>query len=176
MIDDAIEVEVQGGNRLVGEILPPPRKPGPPPGRTRKRFGTTRPTGAAVENQVAVMSAAGFGANPIARALQVSVETVGSIQGRPSVQAQIEDMRLRLRDLVMQKQEVITTKAYEWLGSVVDEKQDAKAFDALTRGLGNMERTASSVSGEARKIDATVTTEGDAPSEARALILALLKG
>jgi len=154
---------------------PVPTVPGRNKGKTYKRFGTTRPKGAPVENQVAVMTAAGFGAHPIARALEVGVETVRGVQARPAVQAQIEEMRLRLRDLVMQKQEQITVKAYEWLGEVVEGKEDAKAFDALTRGLNSMERVASSASGESHKIDATVVTESNAPEEARALVLALLQ-
>ena len=132
--------------------------------------------GTTVESKVAVMTAAGIGAIPMGKALGIGHNTIYTIQARPQVQAQIEEVRLRLRDIVMQQQETITTKAYEWLGSVVDKKDDPKAFDALTRGLGNMERTAASVSGEARKIEATVEQIGDAPSEAKALVLALLKG
>ena len=148
------------------------------PRRTTKgqrRFGANRPVAAAVENKVAVMTAAGIGGIPIAAALGIGHNTVHKIQARPQVQALIEEMRLRLRDLVMQRQEKITSQAYEWLGAVVADKKDAKSFDALTRGLGNMERTAASVSGEARKVEATMIHEGDAPAEAKALVLALLK-
>ena len=156
---------------LDAEIIPRPRRTT----KGQRRFGANRPVAAAVENKVAVMTAAGIGAIPMAKALGMGHNTVYQIQARPQIQALIEEMRLRLRDLVMQKQEQITSQAYEWLGSVVDAKKDAKSFDALTRGLGNMERTAASVSGEARKVEATITHEENAPAEAKALVLALLK-
>ena len=181
MSDDQQYDEYPADQILAGAVTLGDPEPTPivlKPRRTTKgqrRFGAARPVAAAVENKVAVMTAAGLGAFPIARALKIGHNTVYNIQARPQVQAQIEEMRLRLRDLVMQRQEKITEKAYEWLGSVVEAKKDAKSFDALTRGLGNMERTAASVSGEARKIEATVEQIGDAPSEAKALVLALLK-
>lgn len=147
-----------------------------PPGHKVVPHGYRRKTivTPALETQIASMVAVGgVSQTQAARATGVAVTTVQSILKKPEVQRTIAEMREATREISLSKAVAVAESSWDWLAEVV-KSRDSRAFDQITRGLAALERTSSSASGEARRLDAVVTTTKDLVTEADDVLRALL--
>lgn len=130
------------------EVIPPTptiRRRGPDKSIRKKRG--ERPTPADIES-VAEMKAAGASNMSISRDTRMSVNLVEQILRHPDTQAYMAKCREAIRSMALDKLVEVQRKAMEWIDTVAESKLEPKTFDALARGLGNLERMASSASGE----------------------------
>lgn len=111
-------------------------------GKGRPRTVTSRET-----DEMAVMKAAGFSDERIARVLERSFNTVKGVLKRPDVQEHIRGLREILRtgslSMVLRTQEALTERLAD---SLV--RDDAKATDSYARAARSLEAVAASASGE----------------------------
>jgi hypothetical protein len=86
-----------------------------------------------------------------AKALGCSVSSVKRMLSDPLVKQALAELRAALRVQALQGAQAIVPAAQAWLAEVVKGKTSAKDADALSRALLNLEKVASSASGENRE-------------------------
>lgn len=123
----------------------------------------------------AAMHAMGLPKTKIAKVLDLPLGRVSEVLDRPGIAEMRDRMREAIRVQTLGAVQQVQEQTWGWLAEVVARK-DPRAFDAITRGLAALERTASSASGENRKIEATLNhaVDGVTTEEVRELVKALL--
>jgi len=101
--------------------------------------------------KVLELAASGHTQSAIAKTLGISVRSVQRMLSDPLVKQALTDLRLVLRVQALQGAQAIVPAAQAWLAEVVKGKTSAKDADALSRALLNLEKVASSASGENRE-------------------------
>src|SRR5216683_1254953 len=86
-----------------------------------------------------------------AKVLGCSVSSVKRMLSDPLVKQALAELRAALRVQALQGAQAIVPAAQAWLAEVVKGKTSAKDADALSRALLNLEKVASSASGENRE-------------------------
>ena len=172
----------QGNNPPAPDQTAPPGESFPrKKGRGRIRRGRITPANGvpltpAEEEQIAKMAAVGVGIRDIATRLRRSRDAVGAVLATPEVQEFMRQCREATRTITLAGVHETQTKAMDWLGEVV-ESRDPRAFDAVSRGVLNLEKTAASASGEARaQVQVAVLNQQQESDEVRDLIRALAQG
>lgn len=128
----------------------------------RKRKGPRKlPTAQDLE-RLAVMRSQGVTVQQIGKALGVHYGSVIQALKDPMVIGQIQVFRERLRGTNVIAAHAIAEKAWSKAEVALD-AEDAKSFDAYTRGIHAMEKVAASASGENQRVE--VTHQGTVPTE-----------
>lgn len=129
----------------------PTNRPGP---KTRRKLPTAQDL-----ERIAVMRSQGLPVTSIAAGLQIHYGSVQQALKDPGVIGQIAVYRERLRGTNLVAADAIAQKAWQKAESALD-ADDAKSWDAYTRGIHAMEKVAASASGENQKVElsGTVTT------------------
>ena len=177
-----------------GSPVPPPRRPGRPKGQRQDPEvlvqdadspRNSNSPGAAgrekVKTQVAMMRAAAVHPNAISRGLKISRDRINAILGQADTQGLVEDFRKILRAHALSQSLDISVKGMRWLNEVLEhregDKNAPKAFELVSRGLGNMERLWSSAAGENRPQGvqvAVINQPGESPAAEIAKLIELL--
>lgn len=127
-----------------------------------------------LEKSIGDMAAVGVGTHQIRDTLHLGYGTVTDVLARPHVIEYVTQLRDRIRGITLARIAEQQEHIMKWVGETVKER-DARAFDAVTRGVHALEKTASSASGEARRIEAAVVgVHVDATEEGKQLITALM--
>ena len=138
---------------------------------TRKK--RTLPPTPAEEEQAARMAAAGATKKMIGERLRMTWEMVNAILSTPHVQEFMVQCREATRAITLAGIQQTQTKAMGWLEETVDNK-DARSFDAVSRGVFSLEKTAASASGETRpNVQVAVVNQQTESEEIKALIRVL---
>lgn len=121
--------------------------------------------------KVATMAAQGIRPGVIADALAVGDSRIKTILKMPETQTQILEFSDLLKQRTVGHIYDANDPAWEFAKDAIRQR-DAKAYDAVMRGLASQERIRASVTGEAnrRDVDLNVTGDLDVQSEVRALI------
>ena len=131
---------------------------GPQPnGRVRRKLPTVQD-----QERIAVLRSQGVPVHQIGKALGVHITAVAQALKDPGVIGQIQVIRERLRGINLVSAHAIAEKAWTLAENAI-ENDDAKSFDAATRGLHAMEKIAASASGENQRME--VTHSGTVVSE-----------
>jgi hypothetical protein len=96
---------------------------------------------------IAVLKAAGLSNAETSRALRLRRTTVDHAVKTDALQAEMTRWRTLFRAQALEQAQAIQLKAWTLAEDALD-AGDAKSFDAVTRGIAAMERTAASASGE----------------------------
>ena len=140
--------------------------------RTPPKKRTLPPT-PAEEEQAARMAAAGATKKMIGDRLRMTWEQVNAILSTPHVQEFMAQCREATRAITLAGIQQTQTKAMGWLEKTVDDA-DHRAFDAVSRGVFSLEKTAASASGETRpNVQVAVVNQQTESDEIKALIRAL---
>ena len=127
----------------------------------------------AEEEQAARMAAAGATKKMIGDRLRMTWEQVNAILSTPHVQEFMAQCREATRAITLAGIQQTQTKAMGWLEKTVDDA-DHRAFDAVSRGVFSLEKTAASASGETRpNVQVAVVNQQTESEEIKALIRAL---
>jgi hypothetical protein len=118
---------------------------------------------AAVQQQVAMLSAVRCSEASIARALQMSRERVNKILGAADTTGLVEDFRKLVRAHALSSSLDIAVKGMDWVHETIDQREP-KHFDMVARGLSNMERFWSSAAGEHAPRGVQVAVINQAPA------------
>ena len=116
-------------------------------GRRRAKRRPSRPVDAREAAGLAVMKASGMRDKEIGRAMQLSPSTVRAHTSTPDALAHIERWRRLFRSEALERAQGVQGDAWARVAGSL-ERDDARAFDAYTRGLHAIERIAASASGE----------------------------
>ena len=111
---------------------------------TRNRAKLETP---AIKEQMAAMAAVGVPKKAIARAFNLTETSVTSALQRPDMDALVAKHRAFFRTQALEQAAGILHKAFSLADKALDD-EDAKSFDAVTRGISALERTAASAAGE----------------------------
>jgi hypothetical protein len=95
------------------------------------------------------MAAAGQTQPAIAQALGISVRSVTRMLSEPLAKQRLAELRLAVRVKTLAGCKAIAPPALDWARDLAEKKDNPKGFDQVARGLANLERAASSASGEA---------------------------
>jgi hypothetical protein len=144
--------------------------------RARMRRSLAKPLTPRDIELMGAMAAAGANPGEMARAFKRTPTAVRQHLAKPELQKIIEDHRLRFRAQAIEQAEAIQHKAWS-LADEALEMKDAKMFDAVTRGIAAMERTAASASGENKPaaLNVNVGVQTVVSPEERAELLAAWK-
>ena len=144
----------RAGAATTAVMMTGPSKTGP---KTRRKLPTAQDL-----ERIAVMRSQGIAVDRIGAALQVHKGSVREALKDPSVKGQIAFFRERLRGTQIVAATAIAQKAWE-KAELALEQEDAKSWDAYTRGIHAMEKVAASASGENMRME--VTHQGTVPTE-----------
>ena len=141
-------------------------------GTTRKRRG--RYTGSAgFRTDVAVLRAQGLSQRTAGRMLGVDQSTIARVEKLPEVQAKIADLREQWKVVAHKRINEVADSAWDMVQHAA-ESQDAKAFEATTRGLLALEKISSSVAEFPQRVDVTgVPAPQNSKAETKALLAVL---
>mgnify|MGYP001566627710 FL=1 len=159
----AATISGPAGVTATPQVGPPPRRRGRPP--------KAHPP--ILADQAAGMIAAGVTPATIRSTLGISRNALHEIQRDPAIIEKIQAIRDTLREINLHGLHATTAKAYAMLNGMID-TGDAKGFQLTANGLANMERTAASAAGDARRIESSMQVDADVTAEAQALLLALI--
>ena len=115
--------------------------------RKKKRQRDRKIVTPQMEEQMAAMRAAGMSELAVARSFPLSRTCVRDHLAKPELQAIVEKHRAMFRALAAEQAAGIVHKAFTRAEQALDEN-DAKGFDAYTRGIRSLESSAASVAGE----------------------------
>ena len=129
----------------------------------------------AEEEQIARMAAAGATKTSIAARLRRSLDVVNATLAMPAVQEFMLQCREATRAITLAGVQQTQSKAMGWLDEIVD-LRDPRAFDSVSRGILNLEKTGASASGESRpQVQVAVVNQQQESEEIRSLIRALAR-
>lgn len=103
-------------------------------------------------NEIIKLKAQGVTNATLAKIQGVSVATIGRYLKSPEAQEKLDEYRGIIRHAILRG---TSEGLVDIAVTRIREAESAKDFDAATRGLLNLEKTATSASGEAKKLEMT---------------------
>jgi hypothetical protein len=125
------------------------------------------------QTDVAVLRAQGLSQTATARYLDVDQSTIARVEKTPAVQTKLAELRDLWRAGAHTKINSVSESAWNMVQKAA-ESNDAKSFDAATRGLAAMEKISASVVGAPQRVEVSGIPGGSDPKvEIKALLFAL---
>ena len=120
--------------------------------KERQQPGPKRKT-SAYESDIVGLTALGIPQKTIAQACDISTTTVRKIVSSPEVQAHLADMRLAMRQVVLERTTGHLRGLYDWIAGAIKEKSDPKALSFLTKAAYDIEKVSHSAAGDVQKVE-----------------------
>jgi len=144
--------------------------------KTPKAKRRGRYTGSAgFQTDVAVLRAQGMSQRTSGRMLGVDQSTIARVEKTPEVQAKIAELRQQWKNTAHTRMNDVATSAWDMVQTAAD-NNDAKSFDAGTRGLHALEKISSSVADVSQKVEVSGIPGSSDPRAEIKNVLAILFG
>lgn len=147
-------------------LIPTPKKRGRPK-------GTGIPYSQRLQGDVALLRAEGMTHARVAKSLDISVDMERRIAYLPEVQARINSLREKYREIAQQRGVETATKMWDKLDAAV-ENDEAKKANLYSFGLSALDRISHNTSGEKQKVEVSgIPGEQNPRIEIKNLLVAL---